>query len=63
MNILINSRKKISLKIPKEQSEFLFYAFKFNVQNYNVIVIENVFLLSILKIRLMGYIKNKMDEM
>ena len=63
MNILINSRKKISLKIPKWHSESLFYAFNFNVQNYNVIVIENVFLLSVLKIHLMEYIKNKMDEM
>jgi hypothetical protein len=41
----------------------LLYTFNFKVQNYNVIVIENVFLLSVLKIRLMGYIKNKMDEM
>jgi len=41
----------------------LFYPFNFNVQNYNVIAIENVFLLSVLKIRLMEYIKNKMDEM
>ena len=51
LNILINSRKKISLKIPKWHSESLFYAFNFNVQNYNVIAIENVFLLSVLKMR------------
>ena len=57
MNILINSRRKISLKILKEQSES--YAFNFNVHNYNVIVIENVFLLTVLKIRLIEHIKKK----
>ena len=36
--------------LPKEQSESLFNPFNYNVQNYNVIVIENVFLLSVLKI-------------
>jgi hypothetical protein len=41
----------MSLKIPRWQSESLLYAFNFEVQNYNVIVIENVFLLSVLKIR------------
>jgi hypothetical protein len=40
----------MSLKIPKEQPESLFYSFNYNVQNYNVIVIENIFLLSVLKI-------------
>jgi len=40
LNILINFKKKIRIFV---------YAFNFNVQNYNVIAIENVFLLSVFK--------------
>lgn len=35
--------------MPTGQSESLFLTFNFNVQNFNVIVIENELLLSVLK--------------